>query len=150
MASEPHWAKKPKQTKPEKIHSWWKIFVRFFQQKLRKSLFSLSLSFLLKKHGKKRKSWRRKRKRKKQMRFLKVGGDFCHGKTCNIPLTDKLEGCIPAQHGLGNRPAAFLWWVDMVVAHCPSSRILQQLQHEAGKRREIEKVAEDGNKLSQC
>lgn len=41
------------------------------------------------------------------------------------------KGCMPAQHGLGSRPAAFLWWVDMVVAHCPSSRILQQLQHEA-------------------
>lgn len=46
MASEPHWKKKQK-----KILSWWKIFEFFFQQKLRKSLFSLSLSFLLGKVG---------------------------------------------------------------------------------------------------
>lgn len=95
MASEPYWAKTKqntkatKQNKPVKAPSWWKIFVGFFQHKLRKALFSVSLFFLLKKWGKEKKSWKMKRKRKKQMGSLEVGGDFCHGKSCNIPLTGK-------------------------------------------------------------
>lgn len=112
-----------------------------------------SPSCLKKWAGKERKSWRRKKKRKNQIHYLKVGGDFCYGKTCNIPLTQlsppiRWEGCVPARCGLGDRPISFLWWRDMVVAPCPSSRVLQQLQDKAGKRREMEEMV--GIDLSQC
>lgn len=111
-----------------------------------------SPSCLKKWAGKERKSWRMKKKRKKQIHYLKVGGDFCYGKTCNIPLTQlsppiRWEGCVPAQRGLGDRPISFLWWRDTVVAPCPSSRVLQQLQDKAGKRRQMEEMANGGNRL---
>jgi len=81
---------------------------------------------------------------------LKVGGDFCCGKTCNILLTQLgppirwkaacLAGVgwetdrLPFCHGLGG-------------STLPSSRVLQQPQNKAGKSGEKKKTARGGNRL---
>lgn len=84
----------------------------FFQQKLRESLFSLSLSFLLEKVGG---EGEKKLEKKKPNSFFKSRRGVLLRKNLqhNIPLTQasppiRWEGCVPARRGLGDKPVAFL------------------------------------------